>query len=211
MKFLDLSLPTPALNLACDEALFETCEREGGGEVLRVWESADTFVVLGYSNDERTEVNVEACRAMDIPVLRRCSGGGAVVQGRGCLNYALVLEIERRAAIQTLADTNRFVMARLAQAVQSLVPDRVEVCGATDLAIGGRKISGNAQRRGRRCVLFHGAFLLDLDLSLVERLLPMPSRQPRYRGNRPHAQFLMNLGIAPERMKAALKKSWGAR
>jgi lipoate-protein ligase A len=211
MKYLDLTLPTPAQNVACDEALLQGSERDGGEEILRVWESPDYCVVVGYSNDENKEVNLAACPALKIPVLRRCSGGGAVVLGRGCLNYALILEIARRPEIKTLADANRFVMQRNRDAVQTLVKDRVEIHGATDLAIGKLKFSGNSQRRGRRCVLFHGSLLLNFDLSMIEKLLPMPSKQPRYRNSRPHSEFLMNLGIEAERLKLALQQTWGAR
>ncbi len=93
MKHLDLTLPSPAENLACDEALLDWREENGGEEILRFWESPETFVVVGYANKIATEVNVENCRAKQIPIFRRCSGGGTVLQGAGCLNYALILRI----------------------------------------------------------------------------------------------------------------------
>src|SRR5689334_16956944 len=93
MKILDLTLPTPAENLACDEALLQAAETGNSGEVLRFWESPTHFVVVGYANKVGAEVNVAACDARNVPILRRCSGGGTVLQGPGCLNYALVLRI----------------------------------------------------------------------------------------------------------------------
>jgi lipoate-protein ligase A len=86
----------------------------------------------------------------------------------------------------------------------------VEVQGQTDLAIGGRKISGNAQRRKRRAILFHGTFLLRFDLPMMEGFLPLPSRQPEYRRDRPHQDFLANLAVTPESLKLALRQAWGA-
>ena len=50
MEYLDLSLPTPAGNLACDEALLDLCETQETLEILRFWESPQHFVVLGYGN-----------------------------------------------------------------------------------------------------------------------------------------------------------------
>src|SRR5689334_9674348 len=93
MKVLDLTLPSPPENLACDEALLGLAESGAGEEVLRFWESTEYFVVVGYANKVAVEVNVAACEVGGIPILRRCSGGGTVVQGPGCLNYALVLRI----------------------------------------------------------------------------------------------------------------------
>ena len=93
MKLLDLTLPSPAENLACDEALLDACDENGGEEILRFWEAREPFVVVGYANKVATEVNLDACAAKKLPVFRRCSGGGTVLQGPGCLNYALILRI----------------------------------------------------------------------------------------------------------------------
>ena len=86
----------------------------------------------------------------------------------------------------------------------------VEFRGHTDLAIGGLKFAGNAQRRHQRFLLFHGSFLLHLDIGLLEKILPLPSRQPDYRVNRSHADFLMNLRVPDYKIKAALIKAWDA-
>ncbi|HRX57114.1 MAG TPA: hypothetical protein P5016_21580, partial [Verrucomicrobiales bacterium] len=87
MKYLELSLPTPEENLALDEWLLQQTE-DSGVETLRLWESSHPFVVLGRSNSLAGEVDTEACRQRNIPILRRVSGGGTVVQGPGCLSYA---------------------------------------------------------------------------------------------------------------------------
>ena len=83
MQFLDLTLPTPAENLACDEALLDLCETESAPEILRVWQPPEHFLVLGYSNPAATEVNRDRAQLDGVPILRRCTGGGAVLQGTG--------------------------------------------------------------------------------------------------------------------------------
>lgn len=92
MKLLILSLESPAANLALDEALLEQAEAGAGpSDVLRLWEPTDPCVVVGCSSRVAVEVKQEACRQAGIPVLRRCSGGAAVVTGPGCLMYSVVL------------------------------------------------------------------------------------------------------------------------
>ena len=59
--------------------------------MLRFWEPNKPFVVVGYANQAAREVDLEACRKLGIPVFRRCTGGGTVLQGPGCLNYSLDL------------------------------------------------------------------------------------------------------------------------
>src|SRR5260221_7020928 len=124
MKLLDLTLPTPAENLACDEALLDACEEGATDGVLRFWESGEYFVVVGYSNKVCTEVNLPECERRGVPVLRRCSGGGTVVQGRGCLNYALVLKIPESGPLTSLTETNRFIMERHRQTLVALLSSR---------------------------------------------------------------------------------------
>src|SRR6266550_4117185 len=58
MQYLDLSLPTPEENLACDEALLNFCEAGYDREILRLWESPTPFVVLGHGNRAADEANL---------------------------------------------------------------------------------------------------------------------------------------------------------
>ncbi len=206
MKYLDITLPTPQHNLACDEALLEAAEAGQGSELLRLWEPAEYFVVLGHANRTRAEVNLVACRKIGLPILRRVSGGGTVLQGPGCLNYALVLRI----GDASVTTTNRFIMQRHQAVFQELLGQPVAVQGVTDLTIGGRKFSGNAQRRKKQFLLFHGSFLLGFDLARVERYLAAPSRQPTYRQNRPHREFLTNVPLTAAAIKRALAETWEA-
>jgi len=213
MKLLDLTLATPADNLACDEALLNWSEAGDGGEILRFWEPREHFIVVGYANQVESEVNTVACRARGVPVLRRCSGGGTVLQGPGCLNYALILNIAERPALASISSVNRFIMERNAQVLQSVLGDglpAIAVRGHTDLALGERKFSGNSQRRLKRTLLFHGTFLLHLDLALMTELLRMPTRQPDYRHHRGHIDFLTSLNMRPTPLKNALREAWKA-
>ncbi len=210
MKCLDLTLPTPAENLACDEALLDACEACPDREVLRFWESPRPFVVLGVASRREREVHLAACESRGIPVLRRCSGGGAVVQGPGCLSYTLVLRIAGNGLLERIDSTNAFVMDRHRRALAEATGLPILRQGATDLAVGQRKFSGNAQRRRRRCLLFHGTFLLDFPIPLVEELLPYPPKAPAYRGRRAHRAFLTNLGVPAARIKDLLRRSWDA-
>jgi lipoate-protein ligase A len=212
MKYLDLTFSDPAADLACDEALlrlWENAEEEG---VLRIWEPETYFVVLGYSNKVASEVYVDTCAVEGIPIFRRCSGGGAVLQGPGCLNYALVWKAREGADNLTdLGESYRFVLERHRGLFERLTQEAVEIQGTSDLAINGRKFSGNSQHRKRRAILLHGSFLLHLDTALVEKCLRLPARQPAYRTGRPHRDFVKNLFIDPERTRQHLRGEWAAR
>ena len=74
LRLLNLTLPTPAENLACDEALLDQCDARGGEGCLRFWEPADHFVVVGYADKVADQVREEACRA-ERPGRRRRKAG----------------------------------------------------------------------------------------------------------------------------------------
>jgi lipoate-protein ligase A len=126
------------------------------------------------------------------------------------LNYSLVLPIEETGPTGTIPGTNRFVMECNARAISSVLGRIARVEGHTDLAVNGLKFSGNAQRRRHRWLLFHGTFLINYDAALMERLLRPPPRQPAYRMNRRHSDFLMQINAPRDAVKSALCRAWNA-
>lgn len=208
MNYCNITLPTPRENLACDEALLDLCDEGGAGELLRFWEPSQYFVVVGYANKVSHEVHRSFCDFNSIPILRRCTGGGTVLQGPGILNYSLILRTE--SPLDSIPATNDFILKRHQTALAAMLKATVELQGQTDLAIGGLKFCGNAQRRKKHFLLFHGSFLLNLDVDLVEKSLPFPSKQPDYRLGRSHVDFLLNLKVSANLIKDALRKTWNA-
>jgi lipoate-protein ligase A len=208
VEFFDHTFLTPEHNLACDEALLDLCEEENADEILRFWEPRQYFVVLGSSNKVEEEVFVERCNAGNIPILRRHSGGGTVLQGAGCLNYSLILKIKPDEPTRNITDTTHYIMQRHADLLSNLTGEKVEMKGSSDLAVNGRKFSGNAQRRKLQALLFHGTFLLNFDLDLIEKYLKMPPKQPEYRGRRSHVEFVRNVAIDSSLIKEELKRVW---
>lgn len=210
MKLLDLTLDTPAENLALDEALLEAAEQsEQPREVLRLWESQSSMVVLGRSSRAAEEVEQAKCEVRGVPILRRCSGGAAVVAGPGCLMYAVVLSYELRPEVRLVAAAHASVLRILAETLRSLVPG-VRCAGTSDLTLDGRKFSGNSLRCKRTHLLYHGTLLYNLPLELIAHCLRSPPRQPDYRDGRGHEAFLINLGVPAEALRCALIQGWGA-
>ncbi len=209
LNLLDLTLDTPAQNLALDEALLDVADRNPNAETLRFWESKKYFVVLGYSNHFDRESFYSKAVADDVAVLRRASGGGAVLQGPGCLNYSLILRISQYPELRNIHDTNCFIMKKIQNMFLQIDPD-IEFKGLTDLSRHDLKFSGNAQRRKREAVLFHGTFLYKFKISQIEKYLKPPSSEPDYRDNRSHKKFLTNISINPHWIKKSFAKDWEA-
>ena len=212
MRYLHLTLPSTAENLAQDEAVLDQAESTPDApETLRVWEPREFAVVVGRSSAIAAEVRMDACRQRGIPILRRSSGGAAVVIGPGCLVYALVLSLRRRPTLRAVDAAHRFVLGTHAQALLPLVPG-VACRGISDLVLGpdGQKFSGNSIRMKRDHLLYHGTLLYGFPLGLIEECLAMPPRQPEYRQGRPHRAFVTNLPLAPAVLRQALVAAWEA-
>jgi lipoate---protein ligase len=178
---------TAGEHLAEDWQLFQQVEEGAAHYLSRLWEVHTPAVVLGRFGTAAEEVFEARCERDGVPVVRRFSGGGAVVLGPGCLNFSAVFALPRHAEFMDVSRSFKLVLGRIAAA---LAVEGVTIEGGTDLAIGGRKVSGNAQRRGRRALIHHGTLLYDFDPMLAARYLREPGRQPGYRRRRPHHDFI---------------------
>jgi lipoate---protein ligase len=218
MQRMNLTLPTPAENVALDEALLEWAEESPvDREVLRIWESAQPLVVAGRSSRIAQEINTAACDELHIPIVRRSSGGAAIVAGPGCLMYALVLSYRARPELRDIGRAHAFVLSRIANALSPLLKHAgIVTCGGTsDLALTdrspaaiARKFSGNSLRAKRDHFLYHGTLLYNFDLKLIANCLLTPPRQPDYRDARPHLDFVMNVPLSREQLIESLDAAW---
>ena len=210
LNLMEVTLPSPEENLALDEALLRAADEQAAGFCLRIWESAQYAVVLGSSGRVQDDVHVARCQADGIPILRRCSGGGTVLLGPGSLVYSLVLPIDADRHLYGITEATAEILNRLTAPLKSRVPT-LATCGTSDLAIDGRKISGNSQRWMRRAMLHHGTLLYDFPIERISRYLTLPKLRPDYRNDRNHADFLTNLPIARAELIKVLIQAWNAR
>jgi lipoate-protein ligase A len=210
MKLLDLTLPTLAENLALDEAILEAADQvDRPAEILRLWESPEVAVIVGRATRVEEEVDVVFCRQRGIPIMRRCSGGTSVVIGPGCFLYGVVLDLEMRPALRMVDHAHQFVLDRLRQAIEHCgIPVQFE--DPCDLTWNNRKISGNSLRCKRQAFLYHGTVLYSFSSELIARCLRFPPRQPDYRRDRSHAEFIANAPLNVGSLRESLIANWQA-
>lgn len=209
MRLVDLSHKDPAMNLALDEALLDAAEEGLSGETLRFWEAPAPFVVLGTAQELHKEANEAACVADGVPILRRCTAGGCVLQGPGSLNYALVILPELRPETRSLKGSYCYILHALGDAFAAHGLSVIHE-GTCDLSSAGRKISGNAQKRRRRAFLHHGTLLYQANFAGMARYLREPEDRPDYRGARTHEDFVGTLPLTPEAIRGAVRDAFGA-
>lgn len=205
MILKDISFNTPQENILYDEVLLHLAEQDKGGEVLRFWESRELFIVLGRICKEREDVKINAVHKNPIPVLRRCSGGGTVLQGKGCLNYSLILSKEHNPQISDLRRSYQFILDKVISALKQCHVEAV-FCPISDIALAEnhKKISGSAQKRSKKFILHHGTVLYDFDIQKIEQYLKIPKDVPEYRRGRSHMEFVANVPLTAQDIKEAL-------
>lgn len=207
----DVSFASPEENILFDEVLFELAEKGNKEESIRFWESDFYFVVLGRIGKIVDDVNEHVASIDRIPILRRSSGGGTVLQGPGCLNYSLVLSKEKTPVLNDLRKSYSYILARVTKALNTIGINS-EFHPISDIALkdNRKKFSGNAQKRGRHFILHHGTILYRFDLGLIEKYLRMPKDMPEYREKRSHLDFVTNIEKDKEEIKGVLKQAFKA-
>jgi len=200
---VDYSFDDPVDNLCYDDVLLQMAESQKFPCALRFWESTTPFIVLGRSGSVEDDLYAAAVLHDGVRVYRRSSGGGTVVQGPGCMNYALV--VPKQKAWTDVRASYAAISGWLLDALEE-VGVRGEYEPVSDLAVNGFKFSGNAQRRGRTHILQHGTILYNFNLACITKWLAQPQVEPPYRAGRPHAEFVVNIAVNPAKLKTSLAR-----
>ena len=100
-----------------------------------------------------------------IPVVRRISGGGSVYHDLGNLNFTYLAPYSK----ENLNNYRKFTEPVLGVLNKLGIP--AEFSEKSDIKIGNKKISGNAQSFRGQKMLHHGTLLFDADLERLGRYL----------------------------------------
>lgn len=202
-------------NLDYEKQLLELCSQQQQAACL--FYVNDPCIVLGRSNPEEQWVDAGSAGEDGIPVVRRISGGGTVYHDNDNLNYSFIIPraqlnelcgLAGEGAMSTSAYID-FFRGVVIRALQSHGGDWTAT-GTSDISLNGRKVSGNAQRIGRRAVLHHGTLMLRCPLAAIERYLPVPPDRPDVS----HADFItglreQGLGHSMDELKQWLAAEFG--
>ena len=152
----------------CENLAFEESLLRLDGESAFLWVN-DPCVVIGRNQNPYQEVDLAVLESQGIALARRLSGGGAVYQDRGNLNYSVVCDEQNadgaaRWAVDALATLGVFA----------------SISGRNDIVVGGVKAGGLAERFDGRLIQ-HGTIMVDVDLVVLEQALrPSPMKLAKH-------------------------------
>ncbi len=175
-----------ALNMAVDDILLDTV-RAGAGPILRTYQWQPPAVSIGYAQRVDEAIDVDGCRARGIDLVRRTTGGRAVLHWNE-LTYTIHCADGEGPAAHPLQESSRLLGQCLADGLRRIGVDacvergqpgpgsRRGACFAStsrwELTCGGRKLVGSAQRRTRGALLQHGSILAGPEHLMLAELLP---------------------------------------
>jgi len=155
--------------LAMEEAILRLKLENGSPDTLCFWRGRNC-VVIGY-NPARDHVDVGLCKALGIPICRRYSGGGAIYQDNGNLNYSLIAAQGGSGLPRDVQRARRIIDSAVAGAMAGLGLQAQTMSGG-GVSVGGRKVSGSAQFVLWGGLLHHGVIAVSTNLGVMYRLLP---------------------------------------
>ena len=182
-------------NMATDEAIFRANQRTGSPPTLRFYSWSPPSVSLGYFQAAREEVDIEACRRYSVDIVRRPTGGKAVLHEND-LTYAVIASDHNPLFPRDILGTYKVISSCIAQGLSELgIEAEMEGNGRSyqddslkaacfsspsryELLAKNKKICGSAQLRSKGIFLQHGAILVDFDpVKTCDLLLPEGDRR----------------------------------
>lgn len=195
-RLLETGAESGAWNMAVDEVLLEGMVRDRGLPVIRFYGWRPPAVSFGYGQDPGREVDPARCAEAGVEVVRRITGGRAVLHWEE-LTYSVVCTESDPILGGRVEDTYRRIGESLVEGLRrfgvdavleraSLRPPRHRTGEVTspcfssiarsEIKVRGRKLIGSAQRRLKGAVLQHGSVLTGpAHRRLLDLLPPMPA------------------------------------
>lgn len=184
----------PYENMALDETLLLLCGKGLSPPTIRFYTWDPSALSIGYSQDPLKQLDTELCRSLNIPVIRRITGGKALIHNND-LSYSVVFHYDGVLQRHSILESQRVINNCLVDAIREMGMDaRLRLNGenrydglsgvstgklpfcflipaSNDIIVSERKIVGSAQRRTKNAFIQHGSIFVDPPDDIDVRLL----------------------------------------
>ncbi len=170
LRLIDTGLASARRNIAVTAVLAELHGKGQIGDTLRLCRYGRS-VLIGQSQTPAAAVDLDACRARNVEVARRVTGGGAVYMSPGVLVWEVVAGRHRFGG--GLDDIAARISSGVAAGLARLgVAARFRPPG--DVTVDGRKIGGSSGSVAGRTIVQQGTILITFDAAEMAAVLGLP-------------------------------------
>lgn len=176
IRILETGHNSAAWNMALDEVLLMNCANNyyDSLPVLRIYGWKPPAISIGYFQSMDEEVDTKKCKETNIDIVRRITGGGAVLH-ESELTYSFITKLYPANILESynlICDPVILCINKLGFINAKFVP-------LNDIIVEGKKVSGNAQTRRNNTLLQHGTILLDVDVEKMFSVLKVSSEKAK--------------------------------
>jgi lipoate---protein ligase len=190
-------------NMALDEVLMNNANYDI--PILRLYGWQPPAVSIGYFQSMDEEVDVKTCKQMGIDVVRRITGGGAVLH-ESELTYSFITKIYPK----NIMESYNLICDPVVMCINKL-GFNAKFAPLNDITVDNKKVSGNAQTRKKNILLQHGTILLDVNVEKMFSVLKIPSEKIKDKMINDVKARVMGLNKTFEQVAYNLKKSFGEK
>jgi lipoate-protein ligase A len=192
-RFLYTGKNDAFFNMALDEALLTLCQEKGAPPVLRIYQWESKAVSIGYSQKIEKTVDLKKCKEMSVDVVRRITGGRAVLHGND-LTYSICAAKDYFDLLgESVNETYKKISLAFLKSLKLLniegewqekspgedwlnSPEFSKPCFSSsiryEIKVAGKKLMGSAQRRFQNGFIQQGSIPLNnKNIDLID-LLP---------------------------------------
>lgn len=187
---LTYNLPDSEMLGAAIEYLSSSDERIVPYFAMSCFVPEKSCLCIGQSNKPELSIDLQLAEADDICILKRPSGGEAVFLSAQSFVISFVVIADK---IVRSAEAFQWILHRIIATLEAQGITGVNLRGISDLAIGNQKILGCSIYRRPHLLFYHAVLNVAEEPELIAKYLLPPARQPEYRLNRSHSEFVTSL------------------
>jgi lipoate---protein ligase len=162
-----------AMQMAIDEAMLTARSKQLVPNTLRFFSWKPVCLSIGYFQSLEKEIDVKKTKEQSVDIVRRYTGGGAVLHDKE-LTYTLA--VNEKDVSLNIIKSYEIICSAIIIGLKKLNIES-EFKPINDILVGNKKISGNAQTRKKGVLMQHGTILVDVDVKKMFSLLKVPDEK----------------------------------
>nr|WP_040512751.1 lipoate--protein ligase family protein [Gracilibacillus halophilus] len=198
--FLDTGEQSPAYNMAVDDCLLRWHSNQEIPPVIRFYQWKPAGLSVGYFQKTKGKINFDALENQNIDLVRRLTGGRAVLHDQE-LTYSIIVSESHSDMPRSVKEAYLILSKGLLEGYNNLgidasfaIPEEKQkttqsaVCFEEpswyELVVHGKKAAGSAQTRKKGVILQHGSIPITVDDTKLYDMFVYPNEKVKERARR---------------------------